>query len=131
MANMTVTRSDGGVAGSSRLTRFRCSWTTDSASGTFDLQTPGYIICVDTDPGTVAPTDNYDIAITNDLGIDLCGTSTLNRDTTTAERVRPLDANSLTSIEPAMGTITVAVTNAGASAGDGTANIIDIYVAVP
>lgn len=128
---MTITRSDGGVAGSARLTRFRCSWTGDNPSSTFDLSSPGYILCLDTNPGSTAPTDNYDIAVTNEHGIDLLGTAEINRDTTTSERVRPLDANSLTCIEPAMGTITVAVTNAGASAGDGTANIIDIYVAVP
>lgn len=43
-----------------------------------------------TDPGGTAPTDNYDITLTDSLGNDVAGGALLNRDTANTERAVPL-----------------------------------------
>lgn len=42
-----------------------------------------------TNPGSTAPTDNYDITITDEDGVDIFGGSLANRDTANSEQARP------------------------------------------
>lgn len=49
----------------------------------------GIVIAVETDPGTTAPTDNYDLTITNARGADIMGTALNNRDTANTEIACP------------------------------------------
>lgn len=46
-----------------------------------------YLYSVETNPGSTAPTDNYDITILDADGKDLCGSLCLNRDVTNTELV--------------------------------------------
>jgi len=50
----------------------------------------GIVIAVDTDPGTTAPTDNYDMTIKDSYGVDIMGGALANRDTANSERAWPL-----------------------------------------
>lgn len=70
------------------------SWTAHT-DGTFTSvlttwRIDGLIVCVDTDPGSTAPTANYDITLTNDFTIDVMGGALENRHTTTSERTQPI-----------------------------------------
>lgn len=49
----------------------------------------GYIIRVVTNPGDTAPTDDYDITITDAEGCDVMGGELANRDTSTSEQAVP------------------------------------------
>lgn len=49
----------------------------------------GRVIAVKTNPGTTAPTDNYDLDILAD-GVDIMGAALDNRDTATTEWAIPL-----------------------------------------
>ena len=49
----------------------------------------GVVIAVETDPGTTAPTANYDLTITNPRGVDIMGGALSNRSATATEIVPP------------------------------------------
>jgi hypothetical protein len=49
----------------------------------------GEIVCVDTNPGGTAPSDDYDPGIKNSLGIDIMGGELDDRDEALAERAYP------------------------------------------
>ncbi len=49
----------------------------------------GVVHCVETDPGTTAPSDNYDLTINDARGADIMGATMQNRDTATTEIVAP------------------------------------------
>lgn len=63
--------------------------TTDAAGGQerIALELPEGIILwyIETDPGSTAPTDDYDLAIYNGMHVDIMGTAANNRDTSTSE----------------------------------------------
>ncbi len=44
-----------------------------------------YLYSIETDPGSTAPTDNYDITITDANALDICYSQALNRDTSDTE----------------------------------------------
>lgn len=50
----------------------------------------GEIICIETDPGTTAPTANYDMQLLDDNSIDVMGGALANRHTSTSERAYPI-----------------------------------------
>ena len=57
----------------------RLLWTTPTSgtfSGKLTKDVNGYIDAIETDPGTPAPTDNYDISIANKIISNIGGTST-------------------------------------------------------
>ena len=55
----------------------------------------GYLVLVVTDPdGTSVPTDNYDITLTDDEGVDVMGGALANRDTANTEQALPKIATS-------------------------------------
>jgi len=53
-------------------------------------ETAGYWLCsMETDPGSTAPTDDYDITVKSALGTDLLGGAGANRDETNTEIAYP------------------------------------------
>lgn len=79
-----------------------------ATNGSFVSQVIGASGCLFyavTDPGTVAPTDNYDITVTNADGIDIAGTQLLSRDTSNSEDVK------FSTIRCVNGDVTIAITN--------------------
>lgn len=126
-ASSTVTYDDG-PDHNGRLNGVRkviIDWTSASdGSVTATARVSGTLIKAVTNPGATAPSANYDIAITDDEGIDIlaaCQSSLANRHTSTTEQVYflVLDAAGTPlaqSVHPVVcDTLSVAVTNAGDS----------------
>lgn len=70
-----------------------CTAGTDAEVGTYPDATivpkRGWVFLAETNPGTTAPTDDYDIVLTNANGVDVMGGALLNRDETNTERAIP------------------------------------------
>lgn len=60
------------------------------ASKASDKSIHGYITKVVTDPGSPAPTDDYDLTISDADGVDVMGGTLGNRDTANSEQALPL-----------------------------------------
>lgn len=105
----TVTVEESQYGGISKI---KWSWTS-TAGGAADLATSksyyGEVISLVTDPGATAPTDDYDITITDVEGYDVMQGAGANRDTANTETAVPA-AKSV-----AFGKLTLNVTNAGDS----------------
>lgn len=110
------------------IVRVVADWTSDdsagTASGTTTVKVIGKLIKAVTDPGSAAPTDNYDITISDDEGVDVlaaCQSTLANRHTTTTQQAYflLLDAAGTPlaqSVHPVVcGPLTLAVANAGNS----------------
>ena len=108
------------------IKRIIADWLSDDAtgavSGTTTVKAIGRLIKGVTDPGSAAPTDNYDIAITDDESVDVlaaCQSTLANRDTATSEQAYFLLLDTAgtplaQSVHPVVcSVLTVAVTNAG------------------
>lgn len=97
----------GGLIGKLRLT-----WTSDGSGNVNGTATPtlnGRVERVATNPSATAPTDNYDIVLNDEDGVDIMAAALANRDTANTEQITP-------SAPPAIaGALTPIVTNAGAS----------------
>ncbi len=99
------------------------TWTSaagGAVSGTTTEPIVGYLLKCITNPGAAAPTDNYDIAITDEESVDVlanCTASLGNRDTanTEVQYFNNLDATPAeVSLRPCVcDRLTFAVTNAG------------------
>lgn len=82
---------DGGISARGGIRKILVDWLSDSADGTVSGTTRkivGELIKGVTDPGSAAPTDDYDITITDEEGADVLGASIANltnRDTTNTE----------------------------------------------
>lgn len=128
-SSMTFTYDDGadgsGVTGGIR--KVLVSWTSDDTTGAVTgttMKIVGTLIKAVTDPGAAAPTANYDIAITDEEGVDVlaaCQSTLANRHTANSEQVYflVLDAAGTPlaqSVHPVVcDALTIAVTNAGNS----------------
>jgi hypothetical protein len=125
---------DNGYDGQGRprgLRKVVISWLSDDATGavtgvTTDLR--GELVKATTDPGAAAPTANYDIALTDEYGVNIlaaCDDDLADRHTSNSEEmyflVKDHAGSPLAqSLPPVVaGPITVAVTNAG-NAKNGT-----------
>ena len=101
------------------------AWTTD-ASGNFVARTTpainGYIIAFGTNPGSAAPTADYDPVLQNSDGVDVSGGALTDRHTSASELVMPL-VNSEVVKMPVLGTLTFDITNAGNSKN----GVLDVY----
>jgi len=85
-----------GLAGGGHIygEKWVCTAAGDDSDGTlpsYELPAPvhGYVIRAVTDPGTVAPTDNWDFSLTDAEGLDILGGSGADRDTSTSEDFSP------------------------------------------
>jgi len=69
------------------------TWTADDSNGsvpaTASKSLAGYIVKVVTDPGATAPTDDYDITLTDSDGVDVMGGALADRDTANTEQAVP------------------------------------------
>jgi hypothetical protein len=77
------------------------SFTADAADGSIpdtSVNMVGWLVKVITNPGSTAPTDNWDITLKDPLGSDLdaAGGLLLNRDTTNTEQVYPVISGAVT-----------------------------------
>lgn len=81
-----------------------------------------YIYEIDTDPGSPAPTDNWDITMVNSRGLDLMGGGCLNRDTSNSERCFAASAN-----PPLNGNTTITITGNSVNSATG---VLVVYLAV-
>jgi hypothetical protein len=97
-----------------RLSIFTVTLTT-ATGGTGSIAIPnmdGWLMKVVTNPGATAPTDDYDITLIDDLGVDAAASLLLNRDTTNTEMVTTFVSGAPTPLFLA-GTHTFTVANAG------------------
>ncbi len=121
-SSMTFTYDDlGGIR------KIIADWVSDDSTGAVSGTTKkitGTLIKGVTDPGATAPTDNYDINITDEEGVDVlaaCQSTLANRDTANSEQAYflVLDAAGTPlaqSVHPVVcDVLTIAVTNAGNS----------------
>ena len=102
MANSSIAISsttyldDAKSLANSRAASVLVAFTADDANGSVPtLAITGYqgwmLYEVRTDPGSTAPTANYDITLIDEFGIDIAGGQLLNRHTSTSERVALID----------------------------------------
>jgi len=88
----SVTREDIG----SGVTKVTIPWTSDASAGSVGeiaVELPaGTLLRLRTDPGSAAPTDNYDITLLDAIGgADVLGGVGANRDTTNTEIAVPVE----------------------------------------
>lgn len=72
----------------------QAAWTGDASDGsvpntTVVLPQAMWLVSMLTKPGATQPTDNYDIALNDGLGVDVLGGAGANRDTANGEQVVP------------------------------------------
>lgn len=97
---------------------FTTSWTSDgSGNYTETVVMKGWLVLVVTDPGSTAPTDNYDLTLVAALGgHDVLGSVLEDRDTANSEPYPHPENNPGVSIICYLnGTYTITIANAGAS----------------
>lgn len=115
---MSVEEKEVFVGDGSRILRLDC---TAEASGAFTSYTTvaainGRIEKIVSDPGSTAPTDNYDPVFSDKHGIDVAGGTLANRDTANSENEVPLVGGAYAG-NPVYGPLTLAITgNSVASA---------------
>lgn len=89
----TCTGADTEVKSSGHVRIRTVSCTADASAATFPATTisdvDGYLMLVVTDPGSTAPTDNYDITLVDSNNMDVMGDNLLNRDTSNSEQASP------------------------------------------
>jgi hypothetical protein len=112
---LTVTRDPRQAPNEGRqYERVVIDWTSD-ASGNADVSIAnlyGFLIKLVTDPGSTAPTDDYDITLMDENGIDALAGAGMNRDTSTTEQVYPTATSAAIPVF-LCGTHTFTVANAG------------------
>ncbi len=84
----------------------------------------GFLMKVVTDPGTTAPTDNYDIELDDASGIDALIGQLANRDTTTTEAVYPVTASGQLPVFMEAGSYTLKISNNSVGSATG---VIKMY----
>lgn len=124
---VTITRRFGHPGGKSfGLEEVKISWTGDATDGSVPnttLELSGTIERVVTNPGSTAPTANYDIVIEDQDGIDVMQGALANRHTSNSEEVIPTKAGSAASTFSKItvhGTHTFKLTNNSVASATGT-----------
>lgn len=115
----TVTVTESQFAG---ICKIKWSWTGTAGGAADKITTKSYygeVIALVTDPdGSSAPTDNYDITITDSESYDVMQGAGANRDTSNTETAVP------TAKSVAFGQLTLNVANAG----NATAGVAVLYI---
>jgi hypothetical protein len=120
------------VAHGENVKKLSTSWTSDgSGASTTTLSFAGRILRVVTDPGATAPTDDYDVTLVDEYGLDLLMGRGVNRDTTNSEHFCPgfttTDGTNTTVIPVThYGTATLTIANPGSA----KVGVVVIYYAV-
>lgn len=91
-----------------------------------DVNPQGYVFMVVTNPGSTAPTDNYDITLTDADGVDIMGGTLANRDEATSEQAVPAVA---TGIYGGRYVYTAPTLNISNNSVNGATGTVVIYVA--
>lgn len=100
-------------------------WTGDASDGTVpNLSMPnlyGYVIKAITNPGSTAPTANYDIALGDpeDSSLDALGSALANRSATVTEQAYPTVSGAAIPIWLDSGTYTLSVSNNSVNSATG------------
>lgn len=77
------------------------TWTADGAGAVASEAVPngfkltGYCVGIAADPGSTAPTDNYDVTVTDENGVDVLGGNGANLDTANSEYRPALSYNAV------------------------------------
>lgn len=148
MANMTATvtyddgdQGDSGRVFGGRIRKINIDFLTDDAAGTATVTTrkiSGELIKIVTDPGSPAPTANYDVILTDDEGVDLSihmddvaiAALIARHTTTTEETYLPLEDTAGTARISAWPVICGPLTVSLANAGNAKATQVIIYYRV-
>jgi hypothetical protein len=113
---------------SKRVEKISVSWTADASNGSVpdtSIAMHGYIVKAVTNPGSTAPTSNYDITLgdPDDSALDVLGGALGNRHTSTTEQVYPLIAGAPGTVtaQPVFvsGTHTLAIANNSVNSATG------------
>lgn len=111
--------------------RLVVDWTADAADGSVpSLVLPsieGFLVSIETNPGSTAPTDNYDIALNDAEGLDRLLGAGQNRDTATTEIAAIVFTS--TSAHPAVSideVLTLAIS--GNAVNSATGRVVIVYV---
>lgn len=109
------------------------TWTGDATNGSVPATAcdsiDGYVIMAITNPGTPAPTNDYDIALNDADGIDVMGGKLADRDTAGSEQAIPLLADTAHyGNRWVSGTLTMAITNQSVASAEGA---LTVYVFNP
>ena len=111
MAAGTMTLTE---VGHGSVKKIRAAWTSGTgaeggtASATTTLPYSGRCIALVTDPGSTAPTDNYDLVVTDVDGDDVLVGAGMNRDTANTEVVSEASLGGVAGSK-----LTFSITNAG------------------
>lgn len=131
-SSMTFTYDDGtdGLGNSgTRIRKVTCDFTTDDSAGTASGTTrkiSGRLIKIQTDPGSAAPSANWDVVVTDEEGIDVLGkcqesAALIARHTTNSEEtylfIKNIDATpiGIAAFPVVCNALTIAVANGGNS----------------
>lgn len=129
MATGTITLVDTGGAGRVRKLKWTCI-ADGSGNLTSDPSDPitGLVIGLETDPGTsAAPTDNYDLTVTNTQGTDVLNGAGADRDATANEWAFPT-FNGVPVMIPLRET---RLTLNGANLGNGGSTVVTLFILQP
>lgn len=104
----------------SRMVKVTFLWS--GSAGTVTVPTAerytGWLLGLETIPGSTAPTVNYDVDLNDDLGYDLLGSAGDNRSDTAKEFVQPKDSGgNITPIPICNTTLSFVATGSGAGTG--------------
>ena len=80
--------------GKERVEEYIFTWVADDATGAIasketDKKVIGWVFQGETNPGSPAPTDDYDVTIKNEAGVDVFGGELADRDTADSEQAVP------------------------------------------
>jgi hypothetical protein len=110
----SVTLTAHNQLGNIRALRYTC--VADAADGSFPAtalpKIEGKLLALETNPGATAPTDNYDVTLVDDDGLDVLQGAGANRDTANTEMAAVLFAS--TSVHPPVDewqTLTLTIAN--------------------
>lgn len=107
---------------SAKVLKAVVTWLSDDADGhvtyNFDEKDKArikgkYLFHMITNPGATAPTDNYNITLLDDDGVDMAGGELLLRDTENSEQAIPKIASGVYGERIANGGLAVTITSAG------------------
>jgi hypothetical protein len=93
-----------------------------SSSTVWPTSYTGCVYAMETNPGAVAPTDNYDITLTDSDGVDLLGGQGANRDTANSEMV-PAKVGSVFGCAPTQDAFTFNLSGNSVNSATGTVKV--------
>lgn len=125
-------QSDGSVQSPNPINRIVLAWTSDS-SGNVSLPTSligGTLLCVETKPGSPAPTDNYSVTLLDAAGIDVLAGLGASRSSSVAQvcgcpMIKATDGTTTTAVPRV---VAEALTLTVASAGNAKQGSVILYV---